>query len=311
MTKTAIAAKEGFKFGCDPECFILNTETGKHVSAEGLIPGTKHSPHPVKYGAVQVDGMAAEFNIDPVDNFKDFNRNIQAVINQLTKMLPKGHVLDFIPAVDFDPDVFNNSPDKAKELGCSPDFNAWDGSINPPPKDESNPYRRTASGHLHIGWSEGESLTNEQHIMNCRDLVKQLDWLLGGWSVSVDKDPRRRSLYGRAGACRYKDYGVEYRVLSNFWVVSQELRLAVWNRMQLGINSMAKTFFPDYASYSNNDLINGINNSEIPAGLLANYEYPLLKDSLPTPVRYGRRTSKSLFAGAIPAEWNTVSVYNG
>lgn len=285
----ALEAKKGFLFGCDPECFVLNTLTGKHVSAEGLIPGTKEAPHKVKHGAVQVDGMAAEFNIDPVDNFKDFNRNIQAVINQLEKMLPERHILDFIPSVVFDEDVFTAAPDKAKELGCSPDFNAWDGSVNPPPKSE-NPCLRTASGHIHFGWTKGEDLTNPQHIMNCRDLVKQLDWFLGGWSVKVDTDPTRRQLYGRAGACRFKDYGVEYRVLSNFWVTTRTNRLAVWNRMQLAIDAMQKSFYPDlvYATY-NNLLINSINSSKLAAELIKSYRYPLLStDGLASAPTYRR-----------------------
>jgi hypothetical protein len=37
-------------------------------------------------------------------------------------------------------------------------------------------------------------------------------------------------LYGKAGACRYKTYGVEYRTLSNFWVLSTDLRREVWER---------------------------------------------------------------------------------
>jgi hypothetical protein len=94
-----LEALGGFKFGCDPEGFIKNTQTGEYVTAEGLIPGTKLEPHPVKHGAVQVDGMAAEFNIDPASELHDFNRNIAAVINQFEKMLPEHHVLEFVPAV--------------------------------------------------------------------------------------------------------------------------------------------------------------------------------------------------------------------
>jgi hypothetical protein len=283
----------GFKFGCDPEGFIKNTQTGEYVTAEGLIPGTKLEPYPVKHGAVQVDGMAAEFNIDPASDFTTFNRNIAAVINQLEKMLPEHHVLEFVPAVRFREEEFNNAPDKAKELGCSPDFNAWTGEVNPPPANPDDPFLRTASGHLHIGWSEGEDITDAQHLLNCNDLVRQFDWMLGGWSVTVDTDPTRRNLYGRAGACRYKSYGVEYRVLSNFWVVSRELRLAVWNRMQLAIGSMAKEFMPDRAvSIYNTMLQSGINESKLPMELLRQYPYPLLQTEPPAPTTVRTRTRK-------------------
>src|SRR3546814_10561962 len=80
----------GLTVGCDPELFVMNTD-GEFVSAEGLIPGTKSEPYPVKFGAVQVDGMAAEFNIDPVDNYNDFSRNVKEVRKQLKAMLPKGY----------------------------------------------------------------------------------------------------------------------------------------------------------------------------------------------------------------------------
>jgi hypothetical protein len=70
--------------------------------------------------------------------------------------------------------------------------------------------------------------------------VKQLDWYLGGWSLKHDSDPTRRTLYGRAGACRLKSYGVEYRVLSNFWMTTADRRKAVWNRMQLAVKAMER-----------------------------------------------------------------------
>lgn len=268
--------RPGFKFGCDPELFVRD-ETGRYVSAAGLIPGTKDNPERVEFGAVQVDGMAAEFNIDPVDNFDDFNRNIVKVMAQLKGFLPKGYTLEPISAVQFDPDVFDAAPDDAKALGCSPDWDAWSGEINMPPNDPENPYLRTASGHIHIGWTEDADLNDLQHIMNCRDLVKQLDWYLGGWSVQHDKDPTRRRLYGRAGACRFKDYGVEYRVLSNFWLTTKDKRLAVWNRLQLGIDAMQQQFMPDKVHEMNNfQLQDMINDTKGNPELMAAFRYPLI-----------------------------------
>lgn len=268
-------AKEGFKFGCDPELFVRNAE-GRIVTAEGLIRGTKSEPYEVEHGAVQVDGMAAEFNITPVTNFRDFNRNVESVMKTLLSMLPTGYSLEAIPSVVFDKESFDAAPDVAKMLGCMPDFNAWTGEMNPPPNDPDNPYLRTASGHLHIGWTEGADMSDAQHLMNCCDLVKQFDWYLGGWSLAMDSDPARRTLYGRAGACRFKDYGVEYRVLSNFWVTTRDRRLAVWNRMQMAINSMRSQFMPDRAPKAyTNMLIASINASKMVPDLSSNFRYPL------------------------------------
>ena len=51
-----------------------------------------------------------------------------------------------------------------------------------------------------------------------------MEYTLGLPSVCMDDDTDRRSLYGASGAYRLKPYGVEYRVLSNFWLRSEELQ---------------------------------------------------------------------------------------
>lgn len=270
-----MSAMEGFTYGCDPELFVLDPE-GKAVSAEGLIPGTKENPYPVPGGAIQVDGMAAEFNITPAHTFEEFDGNIKLVLKGLKAHLPKGYTLLPVPSMVFDEDVWDAAPEKAKELGCSPDFNAWTGEVNPVPNDPENPRLRTASGHLHIGWTDGEELSDLQHILNCRDLVKQFDWYLGAWSLKNDPDPTRRRLYGKAGACRFKPYGVEYRVLSNFWLTSRDRRLNVWNRMQLGIYQMRNGFMPDKAEMFNSSLISSINESTRDRFIERKYHFPIM-----------------------------------
>ena len=49
--------------GCDPEVFVA--QGGVFKSAYNLIKGDKKNPQKIRSGAVQVDGMALEFNIDP------------------------------------------------------------------------------------------------------------------------------------------------------------------------------------------------------------------------------------------------------
>ena len=75
--------------GADPELFLKDVTTGKFVSAEDdngpLIPGTKADPFEVKGGAIQVDGVAAEFNINAAKNFKEFYGNIKGVLKYLNK----------------------------------------------------------------------------------------------------------------------------------------------------------------------------------------------------------------------------------
>ena len=104
MVTSSVTPFDGFTFGCDPEVFIVDAK-GKAVSAAGIIPGTKANPYKVKNGAVQRDGMAAEFNIDPVTNFADFNRNITSVMKEMREMLPEGHSFAIVPSIVFDKDV--------------------------------------------------------------------------------------------------------------------------------------------------------------------------------------------------------------
>lgn len=266
-----------FKFGCDPELFVVNGD-GEFVCADGLIPGTKEEPFKVEMGAVQVDGMAAEFNIDPATTFDEFDTYIAAVMKQLKGFLPRGYNLVAVPSAVFTQEQWDAAPDHAKVLGCSPDFNAWTGAANPPPNDPSNPTLRTASGHIHIGWTDGVDSTDPTHVGHCQELVKQLDFYLGGWSLQKDPDPVRRNLYGKAGACRYKPYGVEYRVLSNFWISSKVMRRMVWNRMQMGLFDMANRFMPDRATqYDISLLIHSIDESARNEYLEKAYKYPLIR----------------------------------
>lgn len=249
--------RKGFKVGADPELFIF--KDGRPIPAE-CIPGDKQEPYIVPGGAIQRDGMAAEFNIDPVTTFEDFVKNFDLVIDALKSHLPKGCTLEAFPAVTFDPEVFDPAPDELKTLGCSPDYNAWTGQLNPPPNPE-NPYLRCAGGHLHIGWQDDGEF-DDQHVLNCRDLTKQLDYYLGLWSLQNDPDTHRRKLYGKAGACRLKPYGVEYRVLSNFWVFDNNLRKKVWNRLCYAIDAISGAFLPEaYGPEYNKLVVDSIDNS--------------------------------------------------
>jgi len=84
--------------GADPEVFVK--QGGKFVSAHGLVQGTKEEPFVVDKGAVQVDGMALEFNIDPAKNAKEFSDNIRVVMDILDGMVPD-HELVPTPTATF------------------------------------------------------------------------------------------------------------------------------------------------------------------------------------------------------------------
>ena len=220
--------------GADPEVFMF--KDGKPVSAFGVIKGTKREPFKVKDGAVQVDGMALEFNIDPANSEEIFANNIKSVMATLKEMVP-GYELIATPVAEFGYDYIKQQPQEALELGCDPDFNAWeDGLVNPRPNGD-NPFR-TGAGHVHIGWTNGQSVWDQDHVDAGIIATKQLDFFLGLPSLFFDKDVKRRTMYGAPGAFRTKHYGVEYRVLSNAWLKSEELIRWVYNNTQDGIKRL-------------------------------------------------------------------------
>ncbi|HET8689265.1 MAG TPA: hypothetical protein VFM18_21855 [Methanosarcina sp.] len=219
--------------GCDPEVFVkLN---GKFQSAFGLIKGDKKNPMPVNKGAVQVDGMALEFNINPAKTEEEFIVNVQEVFNTLRAMVPKYEVVA-VPVADFDPSYMKQQPLEALELGCDPDYNAWTLDANKKP-DGDRPFR-TASGHVHIGWTNGEDITDGGHFSRAANVAKQMDFFLGLPSLAYDKDTKRRSMYGKGGCMRVKPYGVEYRTLSNAWLNSPKLIGWVFRNVQAGMNRL-------------------------------------------------------------------------
>jgi hypothetical protein len=224
--------------GSDPELFIRDNKTGKLISAHGLFPGTKEEPYAVRHGAIQVDGMAAEYNIHPASTAEEFVFFHLSVLCDLRdEIKARNPDLDFsfafIPVADFGAEYIAEQPMEAKQLGCTPDFNAWeDGAINPTP-DADMPFR-TASGHIHLGWGSDYDTDDPEHIEACCMMVKQIDASLAPVYVLQEgvEGKRRRDLYGKAGAFRPKKYGVEYRVLSNVWLTNTYYMENIFNSVQ-------------------------------------------------------------------------------
>lgn len=219
--------------GCDPEVFVK--KNGVFQSAWNLIKGDKKNPQPVRRGAVQVDGMALEFNIDPAATEDEFCINVQDVFAQLKAMVPEFEVVA-VPVAHFTEEYMKKQPAASLELGCDPDYNGWTGEVNIKPNGQRP--MRTASGHVHIGWTNVDDPMSEAHLFQANMAVRQLDFFLGLPSLEYDKDTERREMYGKAGCCRYKKYGVEYRTLSNAWLRSEKLMRWVHRATVRGIQEL-------------------------------------------------------------------------
>lgn len=226
--------------GADPELFIRDKKTKKFISAHDILPGTKEKPYPVQLGAVQVDGVAAEFNIAPAKDYQNFTHNCQTVLEQLKTMVGEGNELVTEPFAVFDKEYWDKLPAKPKELGCNPDYNGWEAVVNSSPDDSKNPTMRTASGHIHIGWGKKFDPKDNLHFTDCCIVAKQMDYVLGIYSLLWDQDPNRRTLYGKAGCFRPKEYGIEYRTMSNKWLTDTKIINWIWKQAYLGMAELFK-----------------------------------------------------------------------
>lgn len=247
--------------GADPEFFLM--QNGKYKSAVGLIGADKWNPLPIDNlgNCIQEDNVSIEFNIQPSETLENF----RSVINKVLKHL-KHKFTDYefstASAAVFDEDELNTP--QARLFGCEPDYNAWSMTKNHKPH-ASNRNLRSAGGHIHIGCE----LAQEKPI----EIIRACDLFLGVPSIILDPSTERRELYGMAGSYRKKDYGVEYRSLSNWWIFSEEMIRWVYENTHKAIE-----FVKNNNSIDSDDAYNiqkCINTSDIEA-----YKYLTLKYNL-------------------------------
>lgn len=267
--------------GADPECWIKDAK-GKIVPAEGLIPGTKDKPHPVKNGAVQVDGLAAEFNIDPASCADEFVYNIETVKAQLQDILnehDKGYTLAFYDTVKFMPSHFKAFPAESKVIGCDPDFitvrRYSHGTLrfNTTELQREVPWMpdntRFAGGHVHVGgiyddYDDDASKTAKRvHIVstfesmmpnlwsvikgdNCRPSARATYENTNRPTVADSMDyqgqTRRYSGYESHVCYRPKPYGIELRNFPNIWAANPESIKKTWDYTMDGVLRALFTF---------------------------------------------------------------------
>lgn len=207
-----------FKIGCDPELFVFNRASGNYKCAE--VPGTKEDPFKLSGGAVQLDGVAAEFNIDPATCAEEFDHNVQTVLSGMQKFLAKDEVFFASPVVTFSYSEWKTIPKERKVLGCNPDF-GLDGEPIFDKKTEVHLNKtqcRTGAGHIHIGWGEN-IIIDDNHLGECQLVAGLFESRWTSLTTVADgPESPRRKFYGLPYAHRPKPYGVELRIPSNNWL---------------------------------------------------------------------------------------------
>ena len=210
--------------GSDPEFFLK--KDGNFIPAIGLVGGNKHNVRDIGFGGLLEDNVMVEFNIPPATSAEEFSSNLERVLSFIKEELAE-YEFAYVPSADFPLELLQ-SP-QAKEFGCEPDYNAYSLQMNIAPDPMQLGGLRFAGGHVHIGY-------DNPSIKQTQAIIKAMDLYLGIPALFLDTDDRRRQYYGKAGTCRPKSYGVEYRSLSNFWLSSKERMEWVFTQTQRAVN---------------------------------------------------------------------------
>lgn len=230
--------------GTDPEFFLRDKDTGGWQSAIDIIKGTKEEPEKLPNGSdLQWDNVALEFATEPAEDAEDMIEKIRNTFLDLKDKIPDNLEVVAEPSAEFGEDQLLCP--EARQFGCDPDYNAWEMMQNVPPDPDSTTLR-SCGGHIHVGYTEGTGYDFLLDTFGKFNTIKLMDTFHGIVSVVLDNSEaaiRRRELYGKAGCFRSTSYGVEYRVLSNFWLKSPNLVRLMDSLIQDVMNYMSRYSF--------------------------------------------------------------------
>lgn len=259
---------ENITIGADPELFVEKDK--EIISVEGMIGGTKIAPKIIsdEGHAIQEDNVMVEFNIPPSETADDFTDNLNHVLEHLETLLElQGCKLNYSASAELDPKYLKT--EQARMFGCDPDFNVHLKEVNIPPNPETT--LRTAGGHIHVGY-------NNPNQEDSENIIYAMDITLGLPSVALDKDNRRKEMYGLAGCFRFKDYGVEYRSLSNFWLETDELKQWAFNQTIKAIELVNSGLIPEIIEKFGSDIKKAIDNNKNDIALATLVEIEKIKE---------------------------------
>lgn len=299
--------------GGDPEFFfakdgkIIGSE--KVLTADGLkiaAADSRDNYHPadISDNKFVIDGVQAELHPRPGMCRALLGNDIAQCFRNLDKMMKKkGVSADFSQNVEVSQEEMDTLSDKNKVFGCAPSLNAYDGGESKITVDPKVFRGRSAGGHIHIGNAHQIYINNptyreqyraayelsknpanpwalawrlEKALKSSDIMVPILDIVVGNTCVLIDRDPsniERRKVYGKAGEHRIKEYGIEYRTLSNFWLRSYQLMSFVTGLCRFTAHLVEQsTENNDYVkalfdTVKRDDIIRAINNNDFDLAL--------------------------------------------
>lgn len=214
------------RIGSDPEFVVF--KNGKLFSSQELnLPGSKKKVYQLENGTMCRDNALIEAQINPSLTFQEFIENIRDTVQEIEKTF--NIELKPIPSYVYNDQQINH--EECFKSGCVFDTDAYTMKRNPIVKFVDN--RRFGGGHIHVSYNNPNKWTSSE-------IVKWLDLILGTQAVVLDEDETRKKIYGTPGRFRGKEYGLEYRSLSNFWLSNDDLVKWIWNGVELAISAINK-----------------------------------------------------------------------
>ena len=226
--------KNQMTLGADPEVFLykpLKNGKRRFVAPPWAFDGSLSKTKRMRVedaGWIHVDGLAMEYNVDPVpmtepETFVSRIRKLQAVINEMAEEFGLRAAWDQDWAL-FNEEYYKALPEELKELGCNPDvmlsrepgqcFFLHSGVTHTPSR------HRFSGGHVHYGWTEGADVESTTHMTLGGIIMYSQRNIRFNYPVSrrgrMNNKSRAFSLYEKSLlVCRFKHYGVEWRYPSS------------------------------------------------------------------------------------------------
>jgi hypothetical protein len=209
------------KWGSDPEVFVVDGDGEILPSWKFLPPKEKAKPFTrpeIDFGvSAFTDGFQAESR--DTGGWTCLQWVIYAIRLGLRNILSEAQkhqgaaqfTQENTPVVK--KDYLENEPMENVMLGCSPSHNVY-GLMGDFPGNPRKLKYRFAGGHIHI--------SHFRHPDRIERYVKALDKIVGIYFVAAAAgidNPIRRKYYGQAGEYRKPKWGLEYRALSNAWLI--------------------------------------------------------------------------------------------
>lgn len=253
--------------GSDPEFMIA--QEGRITCA---IPVLEHSKYdripltPDKMDTIYYDGAMAECTIRPSYSTEETVENFRQLVTKAANLLAakRAKILATASHTFEDKDLTHED---ARQAGCNPEMCAYEISMVDPPVLQQTNFR-SAGGHIHIGRVDADNpattfLTQDNNSLIA--VVRAMDYYVGVAFTYLENDPSaiaRKELYGRAGRHRPTQYGVEYRVLSNYWVSHPKL-VAFADKLTRFAVGKAEENQDIWQNIENKDVIDIINSGSV------------------------------------------------